>query len=353
MTKKNIGELLVEYGLINEKDLKEGLDYQKSRDLRLGEALVELGKVSYDDIEYILSKQLDIPFVILNEKILDKNYIKTFPPTLLKKFNFIPLYETGDILAIVTDDPFNSELINELEKLKQKKVQVSLANGRKIKELLEKIIKDESELDVFLKDWLKKLKKTSFYRLDFIRKENHIKVFAFGFGLKKELFTYNSNGELIDNIKKYFVKEGYDICFEKFSNESCEMITVFPIDRSYFCEIDNDLIVVTRFGLINDDILICLDKNVFSKNFLFSSKTYVPGYSNFVLDIKNNYNKTFTTVDYICDDRKFYFIGYIPKRCDCDNKGCDKCNNLGYLFEELEGYYTKAELKKLSGLKNG
>ncbi|MGA1845935.1 hypothetical protein [Deferribacter abyssi] len=352
MIKKNIGELLVEYGLINEDDLKEGLEYQKSRGLRLGEALVELGKISYDDIEYILSKQLDIPFVILNEKILEHDYIKTFPADLLKKFNFIPLYETGDTLAIVTDDPFNSELIDELEKLKQKKVQVSLANGRKIKELLQRVIKDDGDLDVYLTEWIKKIKKTSFYRLDFIKNENHIKVFAFGFGLRKELFTFKSNGELVENIKKFFMKEGYDICYEKFCNESCEMTTVFPIDRAFFCEKDYDIIVAARFGLIYDDILFCLNKSVYSNKFLFSSKTYVPGYRNFVFD-KNYYNKILTTIDYICDDKKFYFIGYIPKMCDCDSVGCEKCSNLGYLFEEIDGYYTKAELKKLTGFENG
>ena len=60
-TWKDIGTLLLEYGLIVEKDLSEGVKLQKETGLRLGEALVQLGKVSMEDIDWVLSKQLDIP----------------------------------------------------------------------------------------------------------------------------------------------------------------------------------------------------------------------------------------------------------------------------------------------------
>ena len=55
---KEIGRLLLEYGLINNDDLNEGLKFQKERGLRLGEALAELGKVNMDDIDWVLSKQI-------------------------------------------------------------------------------------------------------------------------------------------------------------------------------------------------------------------------------------------------------------------------------------------------------
>jgi hypothetical protein len=77
-TWKDIGTLLLEYGLIAEKDLTEGVKLQKETGLRLGEALVQLGKISMEDIDWVLSKQLDIPFVIVED--ISPNY------ELLNKF---------------------------------------------------------------------------------------------------------------------------------------------------------------------------------------------------------------------------------------------------------------------------
>ena len=75
---KDLGTLLQEYGLITGNDLEEGLTLQKESGLRLGEALAQLGKISAEDIEWVLSKQLDVPFVIVDDV--------TVNPDLLYKF---------------------------------------------------------------------------------------------------------------------------------------------------------------------------------------------------------------------------------------------------------------------------
>jgi hypothetical protein len=79
--KKNIGELLIEYGKITRDDLEEGLRLQKELNLRIDEILIKLGKVTKNDIEWVLSKQPDIPFVIVENINLDPKLIGKFSDT--------------------------------------------------------------------------------------------------------------------------------------------------------------------------------------------------------------------------------------------------------------------------------
>ena len=80
---KDIGTLLREYGLINDGDLQEGIRLQKETGLRLGESLARLGKVKMEDIEWVLSKQLDIPFVIVEDITVNTDLLKKFEKNFL------------------------------------------------------------------------------------------------------------------------------------------------------------------------------------------------------------------------------------------------------------------------------
>jgi type IV pilus assembly protein PilB len=122
MEKKNsIGDLLLELGKISQEDLEEGLRLQKVFNLRLGETLVKLGKITMADIEWVLSKQLDIPFVIVENINIDQGLLYKFSQELLVKNRILPLYETNEEIAIATDDPLNKEVFESIEGFFNKK----------------------------------------------------------------------------------------------------------------------------------------------------------------------------------------------------------------------------------------
>jgi len=110
---KDIGTLLLEYGLITDNDLKEGVKLQKETGLRLGEALAKLGKISMEDIDWVLSKQLDIPFVIVED--ITPNY------DLLSRFRKEFLIETRYSLSMKQTTGYQlwqrTRLINPLSPL--------------------------------------------------------------------------------------------------------------------------------------------------------------------------------------------------------------------------------------------
>jgi len=60
---QKLGEILVHYKIITPEQLEEGLEIQKNREKRIGEILIDLGRVTQDEINWVLGKQLDLPYV--------------------------------------------------------------------------------------------------------------------------------------------------------------------------------------------------------------------------------------------------------------------------------------------------
>jgi len=134
--KKKLGELLLEYGMINEKQLKDALDYQKRNNKRIGESLINLNIVKQDQINWILSKQFDIPYVQIEENQIDLNIIKNFPEYLIKNYRVIPLIELNDTLVIAMADPTDVEAIERIKNIYKNKIDIVFASFRNITKII-------------------------------------------------------------------------------------------------------------------------------------------------------------------------------------------------------------------------
>lgn len=88
--RKRLGELLFEYGIITGKELVRALEEQNIKNKRIGQILLELKLVTQDQINWVLSKQLDIPYIQIDTAQLDIELLKRFPDYLIKNYYVIP-----------------------------------------------------------------------------------------------------------------------------------------------------------------------------------------------------------------------------------------------------------------------
>src|SRR5512136_3359053 len=63
-----IGEILVQRGRIDARQLGRALHYQKSWGCRLGKALVTLGFLGEDEVLSVVAQQLDLPYVEVGDR---------------------------------------------------------------------------------------------------------------------------------------------------------------------------------------------------------------------------------------------------------------------------------------------
>jgi hypothetical protein len=137
MKKANLGEILFSSEIIGEGDISSALEEQKRTGGRFGEALVSLGIVTQEDIDWALSNQLDLPYIRLKKGMIDPDAVRLVPATLARKFNFIPLIKAGGELNIAIADPLNRLAIDAIELETGCAVNISVALIREIREMIE------------------------------------------------------------------------------------------------------------------------------------------------------------------------------------------------------------------------
>ncbi len=112
--KLRIGDLLLQYGIINEEQLQQALAKQKSEGGKIGETLIALGYVTRENINEVLEYQLGIPYVNLAEYNIDKEATSTITETLARRHMLIPIKQTEAELYVAMEDPLNIFAIDDV-----------------------------------------------------------------------------------------------------------------------------------------------------------------------------------------------------------------------------------------------
>jgi SOS response regulatory protein OraA/RecX len=79
---KKLGETLLETGLIDDETLAKALRTQEVKKKKLGRILIDMGVADDEEIAKALAKQLDVPFVRLDEVEAAQS---RYPPLQLRK----------------------------------------------------------------------------------------------------------------------------------------------------------------------------------------------------------------------------------------------------------------------------
>lgn len=135
--KGSLGGILSACNIINEDDIAAALEEQGRTGARLGEALITLGIVTQEDIDWALSNQLDLPYIRLKADMIDPDAVRLVPAATARKFNLIPLIKAGSELSIAISDPLNKAAILAVEQQTGCQVNISVALIREIREMID------------------------------------------------------------------------------------------------------------------------------------------------------------------------------------------------------------------------
>ena len=138
---KMLGEILIYYKIITLKQLKEVLEIQKNTEKRVGEILIDIGYITQDEINWVLSKQLDIPYVNININNIDIKLSNYIPEFTLRKFKALPIMELNDELIIAMADPTDKEAVITIQDITKRKLRFVLASFKNINDTIDLIFK--------------------------------------------------------------------------------------------------------------------------------------------------------------------------------------------------------------------
>lgn len=119
--KKQLGQILLEAGAIDEFQLKSALGYQKQWGGRLGKVLVENRFITEAALVEAIHKQTGIEIVQMEKLQVPDYVIKMVPAELAEKNNMVPIRlegeagKPGECVVLAMSDPTNLNVLDEVQ----------------------------------------------------------------------------------------------------------------------------------------------------------------------------------------------------------------------------------------------
>jgi type IV pilus assembly protein PilB len=115
LTKKKLGEILVEQGLLSPEQVQDALRMQHQTGLMFGETLVQSKLITEEKIVAVLVAQFGIPYIRPSTYKIPKELLEIFEPQMMRKFQFVPMDSIGSVLVISIAGLLSEDVFKEIE----------------------------------------------------------------------------------------------------------------------------------------------------------------------------------------------------------------------------------------------
>ncbi len=134
--KKSLGTLLLEMGRISEPEIERALEHQRLQGGFFGQALVDLGIVEQDELDFGLASQANFPYVEPDPLGIDKDVAAIVPATWAQRHNALPIEVKDGWLTLLVDSPLKTGLSGELHRRTGLSVKLALCSARRLSQAI-------------------------------------------------------------------------------------------------------------------------------------------------------------------------------------------------------------------------
>lgn len=137
--RRTIGQILMSFGRITEADVERALRHQQDTGGYFGEALLGLGMVSQEELEWGLASQFDLPYVFPDADSIDPEAADMVTPEWALSHLTLPIMKTAEALTVIVDSPIKTRAVDELQMRTDLRIDLALASAAKIRELIRQV----------------------------------------------------------------------------------------------------------------------------------------------------------------------------------------------------------------------
>jgi len=147
IAKKELGQLLVEGGLISDDQLTRVQELQRKSGERLERILLQQRLITTQQLAFFISLQLGIPFVNLKKEGVQTQALKLIPEAIARKYGVIPVRMLDGAVVVAMEDPRDIHTIEELTSLTMKRIEPVISTFQDIQEMIDLNYRIGSEIE--------------------------------------------------------------------------------------------------------------------------------------------------------------------------------------------------------------
>ena len=160
--KIRLGDLLVENGVISQKQLEQALSEQKRMGTKLGRTLIELGFISEPEMLNFLSRQLNIPMVDLRHYEFKPDLVRRLPETSARRFRAMVLSETPRGYLVGMADPTDIFAFDEIARLLGRDIEQAVVSETELLRTFDQVYRRTEQISSLAEELGQELSESDF-----------------------------------------------------------------------------------------------------------------------------------------------------------------------------------------------
>ena len=132
----DLGKLLIKRGILGPEQLQEAETVASSRNLKLQDAITQLGYATSEQIVRCLAELHDYEYYDLNNVPIPPAVVELVPESVARENAVIPFSEEEGKLKVLVSDPLDFETFDKLQFILNRKVEIGLSTRESILEAI-------------------------------------------------------------------------------------------------------------------------------------------------------------------------------------------------------------------------
>jgi type IV pilus assembly protein PilB len=213
---RTLGRILIKMGVLTREKVHECLKIQKQREgtVKIGQIFLELGLIDEKQLRIALAAQRGMEYVNLSEIDIPPDVVEKVPTQMAKTYHIVPIHynQERNELTIVLDNPDNFRATDDLSTLMGFKVTAKVTNPKAVEDALNKHY--EAQSDENINELISEIQGDTFLA-EFDGRNQSIDLDEL-----KELSESNPVKKLLNLVLLQAIRDkASDIHFEPFENE--------------------------------------------------------------------------------------------------------------------------------------
>jgi type IV pilus assembly protein PilB len=146
-TPKQLGQILLEQGLITEEHLQHALEEHRNTRKSLGRVLIDLGYIRERDLVRALAEQVGLEFVDLTEYRIDAAATALLPEALCRRYRALPIGDDDGKLLVAMPDPANVYALDDIRTITGREVRPVVATANDVEQAIAKFSGMEDQVE--------------------------------------------------------------------------------------------------------------------------------------------------------------------------------------------------------------